>query len=84
MHWNDVMTVIAVCKPQSFAALCEGGSHARASAWYFAFQALPRTLSQGVLDSAGMVMSALDDELGLESDEESEGAVGPLRTAFGG
>lgn len=65
--WNDLMTCITEEKPGNVSALCADRAHA--TAWYWALQAATVALrSLGLLEYAGILLSALGDELDLDSD----------------
>lgn len=67
-HWRDLITCVATTKPQSLAALC--ADRARATPWYYELRDLPLAQAMPDIEYVGILMSALDDELKIESDDD--------------
>jgi hypothetical protein len=68
-EWQDIMTYILEHKTASFVELCQ--DRVKATVWYNELKAINAAdVPQGVLEYTGILMSAIDDVLHIESDDE--------------
>lgn len=74
--WKDAMFYILERPAMTLSELCQSDT-GRATAWYHALSAIPATeMSLGSLGYCGILLSAIDDVIHIESADEEKEAGG--------